>query len=971
MKRCLDASGLRRRARQRGILNEIPTESQRSARIALRVNGETVDAAFAPYKTLLEVLREDLGLTGTKHGCELGECGACAVLLDGEPVLSCLVLALECDGREVVTVEGLATDARAAPAAGGVRRPRRRAVRLLHAGVPGDGEGAARPRTRTRRATRSARRSSGNLCRCTGYLQIFEAVEERRASATIARRPRRQRAERETAIEPHECSAIVIGKPRRRVDGRAKVTGQTRFADDLVLPRMLHCKLLRSPHPARAHRVASTRRARCARPGVHLVLTGKDCPIEFGILPVSQDEHALCRRQACASSAIRSRRSSRATSDRVRGARPDRRRVRAAARRSPIPRRRSTRPSRASTTTATRATSTSAWRFEFGDVDEALRRGRPRLRGHLLLRGQHAPADRAARRARGGRSRTASSRIWSSTQTPHYLHRALAKVLGDAAGAHPRDRDARTAAASAARAIRSTTRSSSPRRRSCSGRPVKICLTREEVFYCHRGRHPVLMRFRTGVKKDGTITGDAPARRCSTAAPTARYGVASTFYTGALQTVTYQDPALPLRGLPRVHEQAAVRPQARARHAAAALRPGGPARQDRRALGHRSGRAAPRDRRAAGHASPRTTCASARSASPSASGASSTRSGWREQVPQAARRAAASASPARRTSRARGCRSTGTACRTRACSSSSTAAAASRRSAARPRSARARTTCSSACVAEVLGIDPFDIRVVTGDTDLTPVDLGSYSSRVTLMMGNAAIQAAERARELLAQRGREEARGPAGAARSSPSGASSTPRTRRRGVTFAEAVVLAEAQLGTLGTVGSYTPPPLAGALQGRRRRAVADVLVHAPRSSRSRSIPATGWITCRSVWIAHDIGRALNPTLVRGQVEGSVYMGARRGADGGAGVPPPAAEALARARAQVPVDARVQEPDHARHARGRHRSRSRTPTRAARSAPRRSARGRCCRSCRRSRTRSTTRSACASTRCRSRRRRS
>src|SRR5882672_10533352 len=76
--------------------------------ITLTVNGERAEVAFAPHKTLLEVLREDLDLTGTKHGCELGECGACAVLLDGVPVLSCLVLGLECDGREVTSVEGLA-----------------------------------------------------------------------------------------------------------------------------------------------------------------------------------------------------------------------------------------------------------------------------------------------------------------------------------------------------------------------------------------------------------------------------------------------------------------------------------------------------------------------------------------------------------------------------------------------------------------------------------------------------------------------------------------------------------------------------------------------------------------------------------------------------------------------------------------------------------------------------------------------
>ena len=170
---------------------------------------------------------------------------------------------------------------------------------------------------------------------------------------------------------------------------------------------------------------------------------------------------------------------------------------------------------------------------------------------------------------------------------------------------------------------------------------------------------------------------------------------------------------------------------------------------------------------------------------------------------------------------------------------------------------------------------------------------------------------------------------------------------------------------------GSYTPPKSAARLQGRRRRPVAHLLLlRRRRRGRGRSGDRLD-CTCRSVWIAHDIGRALNPVLVRGQVEGSVYMGARRGADGGAGVPPAAAEAVARARAQVPVDARVQEPDDARHAGGRHRPdrgpRSARPVRREGSR----ARGRCCRSCRRSPTRSTTRSACASTRCRSRRRRS
>src|SRR5215475_10357726 len=83
------------------------TRERDKAHVRFDVNGETVECAFAPHKTLLEVLREDLALMGTKHGCELGECGTCAVLVDGRPVLSCLVLAADMAGREIETVEGM------------------------------------------------------------------------------------------------------------------------------------------------------------------------------------------------------------------------------------------------------------------------------------------------------------------------------------------------------------------------------------------------------------------------------------------------------------------------------------------------------------------------------------------------------------------------------------------------------------------------------------------------------------------------------------------------------------------------------------------------------------------------------------------------------------------------------------------------------------------------------------------------
>ena len=153
------------------------TEPPRSkTQLRLTVNGEAVEAAFAPHKTLLEVLREDLGLTGTKHGCELGECGTCAVLIDGKPVLSCLVLGLECEGRAVETVEGMA-------GAKGLH-PLQKAFSDLGAAqcgycTPGFLLTAKalldeNPRPKLDEIKEAL---AGNLCRCTGYVKIFEAVE--------------------------------------------------------------------------------------------------------------------------------------------------------------------------------------------------------------------------------------------------------------------------------------------------------------------------------------------------------------------------------------------------------------------------------------------------------------------------------------------------------------------------------------------------------------------------------------------------------------------------------------------------------------------------------------------------------------------------------------------------------------------------------------------------------------------------
>jgi carbon-monoxide dehydrogenase small subunit len=152
------------------------TSNKQKSHIQFFLNGETTEVAFAPHKTLLEVLREDLSLTGTKHGCELGECGVCTVLVDGQPTLSCLFLGLDAEEREITTIEGMAQD--------GQLHPLQQTFADLGAAqcgycTPGFLLVAKELLDNNPNPERGEIQEAlaGNLCRCTGYIKIYEAVE--------------------------------------------------------------------------------------------------------------------------------------------------------------------------------------------------------------------------------------------------------------------------------------------------------------------------------------------------------------------------------------------------------------------------------------------------------------------------------------------------------------------------------------------------------------------------------------------------------------------------------------------------------------------------------------------------------------------------------------------------------------------------------------------------------------------------
>jgi 4-hydroxybenzoyl-CoA reductase subunit alpha len=658
----------------------------------------------------------------------------------------------------------------------------------------------------------------------------------------------------------------VIGKPLPKVDAWDKVTGVARYADDLFLPRMAYARIRRSDHPHALIKRIDTRRAR-ALPGVYAVLTGRDLPpIRFGILPVSQDEEPLCTDKVrmvgdpVAAVAAQDEETAERAADLIE------------IEYEPLPAIMSVEEALAQDRVRIHEYGDGpnvhkAYAFEFGDVEEAFARAHLVREDVFFFQGStHLPMEQHAAVAQW--SADGRVTLWSSTQTPHYVHRALAKTL------ELPPSQIRVIATPVGGGFGGKTDPFSHEILACwlarlTGRPVKIALTREEVFYCHRGRHPVLMWVKTGVTREGEILG-MHFRSYVDGGAYGSYGVASLLYTGALQTVTYKVPRYKFEGVrvftnkpPCGPKRGHGTPQPRFAlecHLDKIAEQLGmdPAEMRRRIV-------VDEYTKTANHLTV-TTCGLRECIDRVVEA-----SGWRQKVGKLP--------PGRGVGLA--------------CSSYLTGAGLPIYWNDMPQSGaivkvdrgggvvvlcgateigQGSDSVLAYVVAEELGIHPRDVRVVSGDSDLTPVDLGSYSSRVTLMAGNAAAQAARRVRELVHEAvakklevapGELVSRGGRVFLREDP----------ERGVSFPEAAVLAETMHGTLACAGSYTPPRRAGKFKGSG-------VGPSPCYSYSACVvelsvdPETGEVTVHDVWIAHDVGRALNPLLVEGQVEGSVYMG-------------------------------------------------------------------------------------------------
>lgn len=671
----------------------------------------------------------------------------------------------------------------------------------------------------------------------------------------------------EKGIQQEATEFDVIGKERPRIDSWEKCTGQFEYADDLDRSRMAHAKLKRSSRP-HARLVDVDVSPAETMDGVYAVITGEDLPTEFGIMPAAEDETALAQSKVryvgepiAAVAAVDEATARRAadaidvtydpltTYTSIEEALDDPE--------HPI------HEEHGKEGNVDREAS-----LEFGDVDEGFEEADHVREDVFFYQGNtHLPLEQHSALARWDRG-NAKLHVRASTQVPHYLHRTLSKVLDvperkirvDAiqnGGAFGGKSDPFPHQLCAAKLSMETDRA------------VKITLTREEVFYAHRGRHPVKMRVKSGVNENGQITA-LDFQTFLDGGAYGSYGPATTYYTGALQTVTYRVPNYRFRGL-RVNTNKPPCGPKRG-HGTPQPRFGLELHLDRIADDIGMDGVELRRRNFTGEDEltvnwleittngleecvdevlSASNWAAKRDALPEGSGigfaVSTYLSGaglpiyWND-MPHSEVQVKVDRSG--NVTAFSGATDIG----------------------------QGSDDVLAAVVAEVFGLDPGDISLEVADTDTTPVDLGTYSSRVTMMMGNAAQEAAEKALDSLLEAAADELDVPKRRlqARDARIYDETDPET---GVGLEDAVKLAESDGGLVGSVGSYTPPDIRGEYKGAG-------VGPTPAYSFSSCVaqvdvdPETGEIDVERIWIAHDVGRALNPVSVEGQIEGSVYMG-------------------------------------------------------------------------------------------------
>jgi 4-hydroxybenzoyl-CoA reductase subunit alpha len=658
----------------------------------------------------------------------------------------------------------------------------------------------------------------------------------------------------------------VVGKPLRKVDGLDKATGRAVYADDIVLPGMLHAKTLRSPHPHARIVSIDTSRAR-ALAGVHGVVTGADMPIRYGVIPWTPDENALAVEKV------------RFVGDEVAAvAAVDEDTANAALELIDVeyellPAFYDPREALAATEHGLHEGKHGPTNLSkhvdlsFGDVDGAFAGADIVLEDDYSFHGStHTAIEPHCAVAQV--SADGLLTLWSSTQITHYVHRALARVLEWPAqrirviqpclgGAFGGKSDPFSLEFCVAKLAQLT------------GRPVKMLWTREEVFYAHRGRHPMQMRYRTAARADGRILG-VDAKILIDGGSYSSFGLVTTYYSGQLLTGPYDFPSYrfdstrvftnkppcgPKRGHGSVQPRFAFEVQLDEVATTLGLDPIEIRRLNfqgentqtvngQRITSNGFLQCLDAVERASDWKRKRAELPFGRGIGVAGSMyiSGTNYPVYPNDMPQAGVQLKLDRS---------GLVTVFTGGNDIGQGSNSVAAY---------------------LVAEELGVPVEHVRVVAADTDLCPVDLGAYSSRVTFMVGNAVIDACRKLRAQIASAVAEAWSIPPERVRMI-AGAVFDLEDPARTISTAEAFQIAEVRHDTLGATGSYNTPTLGGDYRGGTIGASPAYSFTAHVVEVAVDVE-TGRVTVERVWCAHDCGRALNPMLVAGQIEGSVYMG-------------------------------------------------------------------------------------------------
>lgn len=822
--------------------------------LTLTVNGTKHQVLVNDHDTLSKVIREKINLTGTKMGCEQGSCGACTVIADGVPVQSCITPALRLDGSDITTIEGIST----------MDQPHKLQDKFVEHGAiqcgyctPGMimtslsflNENPEPSREEIKEAL------SGNLCRCTGYKKIIDAVESY-VQESISQKD----------YNKENTKFKMVGQARPYIEAVKKANGNAEYADDIKVKNALYCKFVRSTHP-HAKILAIYIDAAKELNGVKAVVTGKDLPISFGVLPISQDETAMAvdktrylgeivaavvaeneeiAEQACKLIKIdyspykpffemEESVSDIGENEKIHAHTKFNNNIHKKA------------------------------ELRFGDQQKGLEEADNRLKMDFKFQGiNHGFTEPHAATAFWDEN---GLTIITATQVPHYLHRFLAKVLetpmnrirvikpyvGGGFGGKSDPFPHEMIIAHLAK---------------ITGRPVRMRFNREEVFLTNHGRHPSMMSVELGMSNSGEIQ-VLDADIVIDGGAYGSFGVVTSYYNGVLLQAPYKIDNFGFKTL-RVYTN---KPQSGAMRGHGAVNSRFAVESMLDEMAHKLN-IDPCEMRLKNFLDSDTLTVGQYRITSNGSALSLKKvmeqSNWQHkhgklpfghgfgvacgffisgsalpihwnQYPQSVVHLKVDMDG--RVLITSGASDIG----------------------------QGSDTMLAIIVGEVLGLSMDHLFVVAADTLLTPIDLGSYSSRVTFMAGNAAKMAAENLKDKVLE----------AVAKYSNIDVSELSLGNERvfsndkkiDLSWKEAIEMATRFVGAINTTGYYNSPKLGGDFKGAGA-GLSPSYTFGAMVVEVKVDTETGAVKVLNMWGAHDCGKALNPLAVEGQLEGSWHMG-------------------------------------------------------------------------------------------------